>query len=139
MSLSVKESRIVAVNRVGENTLQTVLQGKVELPSTAAPIGRIIWVKGTPVVNSFTPDQDRVYVQGAVDLAMVYAPETLEDEPAGLKRVEWPGALPFDAHVEVIGADPASTVSIELAVLACEWELAAGQFSVDVDLILAIT
>ena len=87
MSLSVKESRIVAVNRVGENTLQTVLQGKVELPSTAAPIGRIIWVKGTPVVNSFTPDQDRVYVQGAVDLAMVYAPETLEDEPAGLKRV----------------------------------------------------
>jgi len=139
MSLSVKESRIVAVNRVGENTLQTVLQGKVELPSTAAPIGRIIWVKGTPVVNSFTPDQDRVYVQGAVDLAMVYAPETLEDEPAGLKRVEWPGALPFDAHVEVIGADPASTASIELAVLACEWELAAGQFSVDVDLILAIT
>ena len=58
MSLSVKESRIVAVNRVGENTLQTVLQGKVELPSTAAPIGRIIWVKGTPVVHSFTPDQD---------------------------------------------------------------------------------
>ncbi|HBG01873.1 MAG TPA: hypothetical protein DDW87_09925, partial [Firmicutes bacterium] len=95
MSLSVKESRLVAANRVGENTLQTVLQGKVDLPSTAAPVERIVWVKGTPVLQSFATDQDRVYVQGAIDLTMVYVPETLEDEPAGLKRVEWPGALPF--------------------------------------------
>lgn len=139
MSLSVKENRIAAVNRVGENTLQTVLQGKVELPSTAAPVGRIVWVKGVPVVHSYAVDQDRVYVQGAVDLTMVYVPEALEDEPAGLKRVEWPGALPFDAHVEVIGAEPEAKTNVELTVLACEWDLAAGQFAVDVDLILAIT
>lgn len=139
MSLSVKENRIAAVNRVGENTLQTVLQGKVDLPSTAAPVGRIVWVKGVPVLHSAAPDQDRVYVQGAVDLTMVYAPETLGDEPAGLKRVEWPGALPFDAHVEVLGAEPEALVKVKLAVLACEWELAPGQFSVDVDLILAVT
>ena len=100
MSLSVKENRIVAANRVGENSLQTVLQGKVELPGTAAPVGRILWVKGVPTLHSSSVDQDRVYVQGAVDLAMVYAPETLGGEPAGLERVEWPGALPFDAHVE---------------------------------------
>jgi hypothetical protein len=139
MSLSVKENRIVAANRVGENSLQTVLQGKVELPGTAAPVGRILWVKGVPTLHSSSVDQDRVYVQGAVDLAMVYAPETLGGEPAGLERVEWPGALPFDAHVEVIGADSAAEASVDLAVLACEWELAPGQFAVDVDLILAIT
>ena len=45
-------------------------------------------------MDSFTVDQDRV-VQGAVDLAMVYVPETLGDEPAGLSRVEWPSALPL--------------------------------------------
>lgn len=138
MSLSVQENRIVAVNRVGENSLQTVLQGKVELPSTAAPIGRIVWVKGDPVVDSFTVDQDRVYVQGAVDLAMVYVPETLGDEPAGLSRVEWPSALPFDTYVEVLGADPDALASVDLTILACEWDLAAGQFALDVDIILAV-
>ena len=138
MSLSVKESRLVAVNRVGENTLQTVLQGKVELPSTAAPVERIVWVKGTPTVQSFTTDQDRVYVQGAIDLTMVYVPETLEDEPAGLKRVEWPGALPFDTHVEVIGAEPEMLAEVEMKTLACEWDLGGGQYSLDVDLIVAV-
>lgn len=138
MSLSVKESRLVAVNRVGENTLQTVLQGKVELPSTAAPVERIVWVKGTPVLQSFATDQDRVYVQGAIDLSMVYVPETLEDEPAGLKRVEWPGALPFDTHVEVIGAEPEMNSEVELNILACEWDLGAGQYSLDVDLIVGV-
>ena len=138
MSLSVKESRLVAVNRVGENTLQTVLQGKVELPGTAAPVERIVWVKGMPKLQMLTTDQDRVYVQGVVDLTMVYVPETLEDEPAGLKRVEWPGALPFDTHVEVIGAEPDMQAEAEMNILACEWDLTGGQYSLDVDLILAI-
>ncbi len=139
MSLSVKESRVVAVNRVGENTFQTVLQGKVELPGTAAPVERIVWVKGTPRLQSFTTDQDRVYVQGAIDLTMVYVAETLEDEPAGLRRVEWPGALPFDTHVEVIGAEPEMLAEVEMKTLACEWELAGGQYALDVDLIVAVT
>lgn len=139
MSLSVKENRVVAVNRVGENTLQTVLQGKVELPSTAAPVGRIVWVKGVPAVQSLALDQDRVYVQGAIDLTMVYVPETLEDEPAGLQRVDWPGALPFDTHVEVIGAAPEMVPTVQAAILACEWELAPGQYALDVDLIVAVT
>ncbi|HBN94830.1 MAG TPA: hypothetical protein DDZ66_00900 [Firmicutes bacterium] len=138
MSLSVKESRLVAVNRVGENALQTVLQGKVELPSTAAPVERIVWVKGTPTVQSITADQDRVYVQGAIDLSMVYVPETLEDEQAGLRRVEWPSALPFDTHVEVIGAEPEMMAEVEMKTLACEWDLAGGQYSLDVDLMVAI-
>lgn len=139
MSLSVKESRIVAVNRVGENTFQTVLQGKVELPGTAAPVERIVWVKGTPRLQSFSTDQDRVYVQGAIDLTMVYVPEAFEDEPAGLKRVEWPGALPFDTHVEVIGAEPEMLAEVEMKTLACEWDLAGGQYALDVDLIIAVT
>lgn len=139
MSLSVKESRLVAVNRVGENTLQTVLQGKVELPGTAAPVERIVWVKGTPRLQMLTTDQDRVYVQGVVDLSMIYMPETLEDEPAGLKRVEWPGALPFDTQVEVIGAEPEMLAKAQMNILACEWDLIGGQYALDVDLILAVT
>ncbi len=139
MSLSVKENRLVAVNRVGENSLQTVLQGRVELPGTAAPAERIVWVQGRPQLQSLTTDQDRVYVQGAIDLIMVYGPETLEDEPAGLKRVEWPGALPYDTHVEVIGAEPDMEAEAELKTLACEWSLDGGQYSLDVDLIVAVT
>ncbi|NMA60886.1 MAG: DUF3794 domain-containing protein [Firmicutes bacterium] len=139
MSLSVKENRLVAVNRLGENTLQTVLQGRMDLPSTAAPIGRVVWVKGTPVLQSATIDQDRVYVQGAIDLMMVYAPETLEGEQAGLRRVEWPGALPFDHYVELIGAQPGMIPEVESTILVCEWDLRSGQYSLDVDLIVATT
>ncbi|HHY10917.1 MAG TPA: DUF3794 domain-containing protein, partial [Firmicutes bacterium] len=83
MSLSVKESRLVAVNRLRENTLQTVLQGQVDLPATAAPIERVAWVKGTPIIQSISTDQDRVYVQGTVDLVLVYVPEVPAGEPAG--------------------------------------------------------
>lgn len=137
MSLSVKENRLVAVNRLGENTLQTVLQGKVELPSTAAPVGRIVWVKGTPIVQSTSIEQDRVYVQGAIDLTMVYVPETLEGEPAGLRRVEWSGALPFDHDLDLIGAEREMISEVETEVLVCEWDLRPGQYSLDVDVILA--
>lgn len=139
MSLSVKENRLVAVNRIGENTLQSVLQGTVELPGGAAPIERVVWVKAVPVIESFAADQDRVYVQGAVDLTMVYAPETLEGEAAGLRRAEWPGALPFDHYVEVIGAEPEMASELETTVLVCEWDLRGGQYSLDVELILAST
>ncbi|HHY15647.1 MAG TPA: DUF3794 domain-containing protein [Firmicutes bacterium] len=139
MSLSVREDRLVAVNRIGENTLQSVLQGTVELPGEAAPVERIVWVKAVPTVESYTADQDRVYIQGVIDLAMVYVPETLEGEPAGLRRVEWPGALPFDHHVEVIGAEPDMICEAEASVLVCEWDLRGGQYSLDVELILAST
>ncbi|NLJ80735.1 MAG: DUF3794 domain-containing protein [Firmicutes bacterium] len=139
MSLSVKENRFTAVNRLGENTLQTVLQGTVELAGTAAPVERVVWIKGAPVLESATADQDRVYVRGVVDLAMVYVPETLEGDPAGLKRVEWPGALPFDLYVEVIGAEPEMIAEVETDILVCEWEPKAGQYALDLDLILAVT
>jgi len=48
MSLSVREDRLVAVNRIGENTLQSVLQGTVELPGDAPPVERVVWVKASP-------------------------------------------------------------------------------------------
>ena len=91
------------------------------------------------MLESFATDQDRVYVQGAIDLTMVYVPETLEDEPAGLKRVEWPGALPFDTYVEVIGAEPEMISWVDLGILACEWDLSSGQYSLDLDLIVAVS
>lgn len=139
MSLSVKENRLVTVNQLGENTLQIVLQGKVELPSTAAPVGRIVWVKGTPVLQGWAAEQDGVSVQGVIDLVMVYVPETLEGEPAGLERVEWPGALPFDSHVEVIGTEPKMLAEVQAKILVCEWDLRSGQYSLDIDVILAVT
>lgn len=139
MSLSVEENRFEAVSRLGENTLQTVLQGNVELPSTAAPIERVIWVQGQPKLGSINSEQDRVYVRGVVDLAMVYVPEILEGEPAGLRRVEWPAALPFDFYVEVVGAEPTMNPEVEVHILLCEWELKSGQYALDLDLIVAAT
>jgi len=40
MSLRVREDCLIAENQLGENTLQAVFQGVVELPSLAAPIAR---------------------------------------------------------------------------------------------------
>ncbi|HHU60488.1 MAG TPA: DUF3794 domain-containing protein [Natronincola sp.] len=137
MSLSVKENRFMAINRLGENMLQTVLQGKVDLSAEKDPIGRVVWMKGEATVESFAVDQDRVYVQGEIDLSMVYEPETLGDEEAGLQRVEWPGALPFDHYVELIGAKPKMDAEVSVDILVCEWDLKSSQYSLDVDVILA--
>ena len=93
MSLRVREDRLIAENQIGENTLQAVFQGAVELPSLAAPIARVVWVKGYSMINTLAVDQDRVHIQGVIDIEMVYAPETLEGEPTLLEQVDWPGAL----------------------------------------------
>lgn len=135
MSLRVREDCLIAENQLGENTLQAVFQGVVELPSLAAPIARVVWVKGYPMINSLGVEQDRVHIQGVIDIQMVYAPETLEEETALLEQVDWPGALPFDHYVEVIGAEPGMVPDVDFKILSCEWEVRADQRLIDLDVI----
>ena len=139
MSLRVREDRLIAENQIGENTLQAVFQGVVELPSLAAPIARIVWVKGYPMINTLIVDQDRVHIQGVIDIEMVYAPETLEGEPILLEQVDWPGALPFEHYVEVIGAEPGMVPEVDFTLLSCEWEVRSDQRLVDLDVITSTT
>jgi len=47
------------------------------------------------MINSLGVEQDRVHIQGVIDIQMVYAPETLEEETALLEQVDWPGAPPL--------------------------------------------
>ncbi|HHY09512.1 MAG TPA: DUF3794 domain-containing protein [Firmicutes bacterium] len=56
-----------------------------------------------------------------------------------MRRVEWPGALPFDIYVDVVGAEPEMAPEARARLLLCEWEVRPGQYALDLDLILAVT
>lgn len=135
MSLRVKEERLYVENQLGDNSLQAVFQGTVELPVNAEGIARVVWVKGHPVISKIAAGEDQVKLQGAIDIQMVYVPEVLEGDIAELQRVEWPGAIPFDHYVEIIGAEPYMTAEAALEVIGCEYEVRPDGRVVDLDVL----
>ncbi len=135
MSLRVKEERLYVENQFGDSSLQAVFQGTVELPMHSEGIARVIWLKGHPVVSKVTAGEDQVKLQGAVDLEMVYVPEALEGDIPELQRVKWPGAIPFDHYVELVGVEPHMAADVSLEVIGCEYEVRPDQRVIDVDVI----
>src|SRR5690554_3694186 len=136
MSLRVKEERLYVENQLGDNSLQAVFQGTVELPVNADGIARVVWVKGHPVISKIAAGEDQVRLQGAIDIQMVYVPEVLEGDTAELQRVEWPGAIPFDHYVEIVGVEPYMNAEAALEVVGCEYEVRADQRVVDLDVVV---
>ncbi|MGI6148099.1 MAG: DUF3794 domain-containing protein [Firmicutes bacterium] len=135
MSLRVKEERLYVENQLGDQSLQAVFQGTVELPTNAPEIARVVWVKGRPVVSKVTAGEDQVKLQGAIDIQMVYVPEVLEGDPVELQRVEWPGAVPFDHYVEIVGVEPHMAAHAAMEVVGCEYEVRSDQRVIDLDVV----
>lgn len=135
MSLRVKEERLYVENQLGDNSLQAVFQGTVELPVHAEGIARVVWIKGHPVIAKVSAGEDQVQLQGAIDLEMVYVPEVLEGDVPELQRVKWPSAIPFDHYVEIVGVEPDMAADVSMEVLGCEYEVRSDQRVVDVDVI----
>lgn len=138
MSLRVREERLYVENQLGNSVLQAVFQGTVELPVNAEGIARVVWVKGHPVISKIAAGEDQVKLQGAIDIQMVYVPEVLEGDTAELQRVEWPGAIPFDHYVDIVGAEPYMTAEASLDVVGCEYEVRPDRRVVDLDVLTLV-
>ena len=59
MALNVREEILHVESLVGENSAQTVLQTTLDLSSSAPSIGRVVWVRGTAVVNDAAAAQTK--------------------------------------------------------------------------------
>lgn len=139
MSLKIKEEVLHVENKVGRNSVQTVLQSSLVLPGALPSIERIVWVRGDAVITDTIVAEDRMIVEGHIDLQMVYMSETLDEEATSYQVVPWPQALAFSDYVEVIGAEPGMIGKTELDLLGVDWDLQPDQRTVNVDVLTQLT
>lgn len=93
MSLKIKEEVINAENLVGANTAQTVLQGTLALPGSAPSISRIVWIRGSAVVVNSVVAEDRVILEGHINLQMVYMADDMMEERFEYQKLEFQQAV----------------------------------------------
>ncbi len=136
MALNVREEILHVESLVGENSAQTVLQTTLDLSSSAPSIGRVVWVRGTAVVNDAAAASDKVNLDGYIDLTLVYAAEDFEDGSVSYQVIPYRQAIAFSDYVEVIGAEEGMLVHTKVDLLGIEWELQADQRAVNVDVLV---
>lgn len=146
------EKRSLRVEAVaGEGSGQPVIEGSVDLPAGLPTIGRPLQLIVRPEVTRVEPGDDRVLVEGCMELTFLYAtseevreePEYEGDEPTirveeHLHRAEWRRALPFTYLLEVPGANEESTVDVSVRTESVSYEVAENHRRIEVEAVLSL-
>lgn len=136
MSLKIKEEVLHAESLVGENTAQAVLQTTLDLSSTAPSIDRVVWLRGNAVVSGRSVSEDKVNLEGHIDLKLVYMSEDLEAHQVNYHVVPYRHGISFSDYVEIIGAEIGMSTRVKVDILGIEWEIQPDQRTVDVDVLV---
>lgn len=153
MSLKLRTKRLQVRRSAGEGRTQTVAEGGVTLPDGLPPIGRALEIKANPVVTQIEPSDDRVFVEGYVDLSLVYASfasvesagdsEDESDEDAAqhveesLHRADWERALTFTYLLDLPGATEESTVDVTAAARGTTYDVQSDD-RLEVDVVVEL-
>lgn len=104
------EEELLRINDViGENTIQTIVEGDVDLPAEKPPIERILKAQAELVGEpEITLSEDAVIVEGTLDVGIVYVAATEEeDQPVHFAEAQFD----FSRVIEVPGAADEEDVS----------------------------
>lgn len=145
MSLRLKTQTVRIERLLGEGRAETVAEGTVRLPERYPAVGRALHVTAEPVVTAVEPTDDRVLIEGVIQLALTYVAfeeEMSEDEDAGprtqevLHRATWERELSFAYLLELVGATEESQVDVAAKVESVNYEVRSDDTTVDVDVVL---
>lgn len=145
MSLRLKKQTVRMERILGEGRAETVAEGTVRLPERYPAVGRALYVTAEPVVTAVEPTEDRVLIEGIIQLALTYVAvedEAPEDEGGALQtreelyRASWERELSFAYLLELVGATEESQVEVEAKVSGVSYEVRNDQATVDVDVVL---
>jgi LysM repeat protein len=136
---------------VGESAGQSVVEGSVSLPVGAPEIGRLLRVRAHPVIIQYEVIEERVTLEGAVDVEALYASFTEVDsggdEDLGAdvvleERLEigrWNRAMPFTLVLDITGAEPGLPAKVAVSVDSIRSEVQDDKRSIAVDVALAFS
>ncbi|MBI2914593.1 MAG: DUF3794 domain-containing protein [Firmicutes bacterium] len=109
---------------VGESRSQAVARGVVEIPDSKPPLHQVLMMAADARVTAVHADEERVTVEGEVDLRTAYVPLATEDDgEKELDYVRWPSALSFESVIPVPGASPHSYVLADTSPEFPSWEV----------------
>lgn len=163
MALRLEEQAIRLEIPIGENSVQTVVEGTVAVPGERPRIDRALRLLAVPRVTECQAQDGRVSLEGVVDLRLLYATAGLvsggsagdgrqreddefEDEANGERGDEaetplesvytaaWPAALPISVLVDVPECEEGVQVRPEVRVETTHFEIRSDHRTLDVDL-----
>ncbi|HHW10964.1 MAG TPA: DUF3794 domain-containing protein [Firmicutes bacterium] len=152
MSLRLETEKISYNVLVGEGSAQTVVEGAVTLPDQAPPVGKALLVRAEPRVTSVDVVEDRVVLEGQIDIDLFYAayvetevrseeedalPEVVMEEK--LEKSTFPGALSFAFVLDVPGAQDGLPADVRAVVESAAGEVGGDQRTIDIDVVLALS
>lgn len=116
---------------VGEDSVETLIEGSIELSRQHEPISRVISLGLVPRITNRTIVEGGVEIRGALDVDMLYEVEGEEDEIHVAHYWQKQG-IPFAYFAEVDGVDPSGTAFVNGTLEEIEHEL-VGDRLVEVD------
>jgi len=109
MSIETRKETIYANNLVNEKVQQGTVQGVIELGDAAPPIRELIRATARPQVNDYRIDEDKITIDGTLDVELIYLAYT-DEELKPLHAAVFPAAIPMQQTIIVGGAQPGMKV-----------------------------
>ena len=105
-------------NFVNEKSQQSSAQGVIELSENYPPIREIIDVNAVAHIIDYRIDEDKIFIDGNLDLSVIYLAHT-EYENRPLYCAVFRNAIPIQQVIAVGGVLPGMRAEIDLEVLEC--------------------
>lgn len=121
--------------------IEHIIRDTVSLPYDVPEIERIFTVLGRPINVTAEAADEKVLIEGALELTLLYQGGSAEAEEAGVATaVSWIGedALPFQAAIDVDGLTPEALVDPLVTLRDIDFEM-LGPDKVHIDAQLTVT
>lgn len=106
---------IMLDNLINQKTQQSSARGVIELGSNNPPIREILQAEGWIKSFDYRIDEDKVFVDGAISLEIVYLAHT-DEELKPLYMAEFNNAIPFQQSIAIGGVQPGMTADLTITV-----------------------
>lgn len=138
MNFALQKENLDIENIVGEDSVETLIEGSIELSRQQEPISRVISLGLTPRIVSKETIEGAVEIRGALDVDMLYEVEG-EGEEIHVAHYWQKQAIPFAYVAEVNGVVPSGLALVNVTLEEIEYEvISARLIEVDVAVLFDI-
>lgn len=134
MNFALQKENLDIENIMGEQSVETLIEGSIELSRQQEPIGRVISLGLIPRVLSKETIEGAVEIRGALDVDMLYEAEG-DGEEIYVAHYWQKQAIPFTYVAEVDGVAPPGVALVDVTLEEIEYEVVNARL-LEVDVVL---
>lgn len=138
MALRVKDDIVQLEAVIGTNSIQTVAEGTVTIPSNMLAADRIVKVTAIPHVKEQWVEEDRVNVDGIIAVTLIYAGHH-DTGQAYYGSLQIADGVPFSHFVDIPGAMPQMQSQCDANILDLQSTVRTDGRTVDLDMVLELS